>query len=278
MAGRAAHQSPSEPPASPARARCARRAGAGGARGAWLPPTTTRIPRRARGARVQALTAPLHAPHGKVSRAQPQTTTGTYGTSARRGPGGCGRAVWPMAITHAHEDPALSPARPCAAPHRVPCGAPGRGESRPNHPGTYGTGPTCTPREGGSTVRSLAPTLSHRSQGASTSKKLPCCWLINNPPHQNLRHLRAAPRGGLERAAAGPPGSRTASATVAVRALGPCMAPERKPEASTTRASPLTAWHPAPHEWAKVCVTGAQHGCGWPSRCRPEPGVHPPVL
>ena len=65
MAGRAAHQSPSEPPASPARARCARRAGAGGARGAWLPPTTTRIPRRARGARVQALTAPLHTPHGK---------------------------------------------------------------------------------------------------------------------------------------------------------------------------------------------------------------------
>ena len=65
MAGRAAHQSPSEPPASPARARCARRAGAGGARGVWLPPTTTRIPRRARGARAQALTAPLHAPHGK---------------------------------------------------------------------------------------------------------------------------------------------------------------------------------------------------------------------
>ena len=65
MAGRAAHQSPSEPPASPARARCARRAGAGGARGVWLPPTTTRIPRRARGARAQALTAPLHAPHGE---------------------------------------------------------------------------------------------------------------------------------------------------------------------------------------------------------------------
>ena len=59
------------------------------------------------------------------SRAQPQTTTGTYGTSARRGPGRCGWAVWPMAITHAHEDAALSPARPCAAPHRVPCGAPG---------------------------------------------------------------------------------------------------------------------------------------------------------
>ena len=124
------------------------------------------------------------------------------------------------------------------------------GRSHTNTPGTYGTGPTCTPREGGSTVRSLAPTLSHRSQGASTSKKLPCCWLINNPPHQNLRHLRAAPRGGLERAAAGPPGSWTASATVAVRALGPCMAPERKPEASTTRASPHrmahTPAHPAP--------------------------------
>jgi len=93
----------------------------------------------------------------------------TYDTSARRGPGGCG---WPMAITHAHEDPALRPARPCAAPHRVPCGAPGRGESRPNHPGTYGTGPTCTPREGGSTVRPVAPTLPRRSQGASTSKNL----------------------------------------------------------------------------------------------------------
>jgi len=58
-------RAPRSPPVSPARARCARRAGAGGSRGAWLPPTTTRIPRRARGARVQALTAPLHTPHGK---------------------------------------------------------------------------------------------------------------------------------------------------------------------------------------------------------------------
>ena len=51
-------------PANPARARCARRARVGGARGAWPPPTPTRIPRRARGAHVQALTAPLHTPHG----------------------------------------------------------------------------------------------------------------------------------------------------------------------------------------------------------------------
>jgi hypothetical protein len=133
VAGRAAHQSPSEPPASPARARCARRARAGGARGAQLPPTPTRIPRRARGARVQALTAPLHAPHGKGVPCPTQTTPGTYGTSARRGPGGCGWAVWPMAITRAHNDPALRPARPCAAPHRVPCGAPG-GEVPPQPP------------------------------------------------------------------------------------------------------------------------------------------------
>ena len=67
------------------------------------------------------------------SRAQPQTTTGTYGTSARRGPGRCGWAARPVAIAHAHEDPALRLARPCAAPHRVPCGAPG-GEVPPQPP------------------------------------------------------------------------------------------------------------------------------------------------
>ena len=166
---------------------------------------------------------------------------GTYGTSARRGPGGCGWAVSPMAITHAHEDPALRPARPCAAPHRVPCGAPQGGGPASTPPGTYGTGPTCTPREGGSTVRPLAPTLPRRSQGASTSKKLPCCWLINNPPHQNLRHLRAAPRRGLERAAAGPPGSRTArrrSPSAPSVHTWPLSASRRR----RPRARPPTAW------------------------------------
>ena len=51
------------------------------------------------------------------SRAQPQTTTGTYGTSARRGPGGCGWAVWPMAIARAREDPAPSPQHAHARHH-----------------------------------------------------------------------------------------------------------------------------------------------------------------
>ena len=56
----------------------------------------------------------------------------------------------------------------------------------------------------------------------------------------------------------GPTRVEDGSATVAVRALGPYMALERKPEASTTRASPHrmahTKAHPAPHEWAKVRV------------------------
>ena len=89
-------------------------------------------------ARAGAHCTPAHASRcaggggGGGSRASAQPP-GTYGTSARRGPGRCGWAVWPMAITHAHEDPALRPARPCAAPHRVPCGAPG-GEVPPQPP------------------------------------------------------------------------------------------------------------------------------------------------
>ena len=181
---------------------------------------------------------------------------GTYDTSARRGPGGCG---WPVAIARAHEDPALSPARPCAAPHRVPCGAPAGGRSRTQPPQAR----TARARRArrARAGRPYDPLHPHSRAGHRVRlrvKSSPCCWLINNPPHQNLRHLRAAPRRGLERAAAGPPGSRTASATVAVRALGPYMALERKPEASTTRASPHrmahTKAHPAPHEWAKVRV------------------------
>ena len=63
MAGRAAHPKPLEAHPSPARARCARREGAGGARGARVPPAHARIPRWARGAGARALTAPLHAPY-----------------------------------------------------------------------------------------------------------------------------------------------------------------------------------------------------------------------
>ena len=57
MAGSAPHQRPLEALGASARARCARRAGAGQPHGLWLSPTPMRIPRRARGARR----APLHA-------------------------------------------------------------------------------------------------------------------------------------------------------------------------------------------------------------------------
>ena len=140
----------------------------------------------------------------------PNHHTGTYGTSARRGPGGCGRAARPVAIAHAHEDPALRPARPCAAPHRVPCGAPGGVPPQPPHRHARHAGPTCTRRARAG--RPYGPLHPHSRTGHRVRlrvKSSPCCWLINDPSHQNLRHLRAAPRGGLERAAAGPPGSRT---------------------------------------------------------------------
>ena len=54
----APHQSPLEPLGASARARCARRAGAGEARGVRLPPAHARIPRGARDPRVRAFTAP----------------------------------------------------------------------------------------------------------------------------------------------------------------------------------------------------------------------------
>jgi hypothetical protein len=47
-----------------------------------------RIPRRARGARVQARACALHAPHGKESRAQPQTPQAR--TARARGVGRAG--------------------------------------------------------------------------------------------------------------------------------------------------------------------------------------------
>ena len=76
-AGRAAHHEPLEAPEASARARCARREGAGGARGAWLPPAHARIPRWARGAGARALTAPLHAPHGATGGRSPKPNTPT---------------------------------------------------------------------------------------------------------------------------------------------------------------------------------------------------------
>jgi hypothetical protein len=147
-------------------------------------------------------------------------------------------------------------------------------------PGTCGTGPTCTPREGGSTALSVA----------TLGDPVPACasalvfWL-NHTPSRNLRHLRAALRRGLERAAAGPPGSRT------VR--------QRSPSAPSIRTWPLSASRRrrpgarAPHRMptprrtqrrtsrprcARTLVIGVQHGCGWLSRCRTEPSVHLPVL
>ena len=48
-------------PGASARARCARRAGAGRAHGAWPPPAPMRIPRGAQGTRVRASLHPLRA-------------------------------------------------------------------------------------------------------------------------------------------------------------------------------------------------------------------------
>ena len=76
-AGRVAHPNPSRRARARARARCARREGAGGARGAWVPPSHARIPRRARGAGARALTAPLHAPHGAAGGRSPKPSTPT---------------------------------------------------------------------------------------------------------------------------------------------------------------------------------------------------------
>ena len=111
-------------------------------------------------ARAGACVRPARASRcARGSRACVQPS-GTYGTSARRGPGGCGWAVSPMAITRAHKDPALSPQH-AHARHHIACraGAPGGGSPAPGPPGTHGTGPTCTPHEGGSTARPVAPTL-----------------------------------------------------------------------------------------------------------------------
>ena len=68
-------------------------------------------------ARAGAHCTPAHASRcARGSRACVQPS-GTYGTSARRGPGGCGWAVWPMAIARAREDPAPSPQHAHARHH-----------------------------------------------------------------------------------------------------------------------------------------------------------------
>jgi hypothetical protein len=123
-------------------------------------------------ARAGAHCTPAHASRcaggggGPAPKPNPQARAARARGVGRAGAGGpCGPwlspapAVIPRCAQRAH-----------VRHHRVPCGAPGG--SRTNTPGTYGTGPTCTPREGGSTVRPVAPTLPCRSQGASTSKKL----------------------------------------------------------------------------------------------------------
>ena len=109
---------------------------------------------------------------------------GTYGTSARRGPGGCG---WPMAITHAHEDPALSPARPCAAPHRVPCGAPAGGRSRTQPPQAR----TARARRArrARAGRPYGPLHPHSRAGHRVRLRVKIslgCWLIFRPPSPKL--------------------------------------------------------------------------------------------
>ena len=161
MAGRAAHQSPSEPPASPARARCARRAGAGGARGVWLPPTTTRIPRRARGARAQALTAPLHAPHGK---GVPCPTPNHHRHVRHEREAWAGQVRVGRTARGYHPRPRGSRTEPstpmCGTTSRSMRGA-RRGGPASTPTGTHGTRArrAHTPREGGSAVQPVAPTL-----------------------------------------------------------------------------------------------------------------------
>ena len=73
MSYRAPHQRPLEALGAPARARCARRAGAGEARGVRLPPAHARIPRGARDPRVRASLHPLRAPRG-APRGRTKTT------------------------------------------------------------------------------------------------------------------------------------------------------------------------------------------------------------
>ena len=220
--------------------------------------------------------------------------------AARRrcGPGGCGWALWPVAITRARSDPALSLTRLCAAPSRATRGAMGGGGggSTPglNPPGPQPTNqPRTNPQARAARARRAHRAragrphcpLQHsgipwRPQGASA-----LVFWLNHTPSRNLRHLRAALRRGLERAAAGPPGSRT------VR--------QRSPSAPSIRTWPLSASRRrrpgarAPHRMptprrtqrrtsrprcARTLVIGVQHGCGWLSRCRTEPSVHLPVL
>jgi len=134
VAGRAAHPNPSRRTRARARARCARREGAGGARGAWVPPSHARIPRRTRGAGARALAAPLHAPHGAAGGRSPKPSTATpdcerdahagwvRGVGAIRGSRPCTRG--------AHVKPeAPGPARLCwliLLPSPETCGISGR--------------------------------------------------------------------------------------------------------------------------------------------------------
>jgi len=235
----------------------------GGARGAWPPPTPTRIPRRARGARVQALTAPLHTPHGKGVPCPTQTTPGMYGTSARRGPSGCGWAVWPMAITRACSDPALRPARPCAAPSRSMRGARGVPHQHPRH---VRHGPDVHAARGRVDRTPVAPTLPCRSQGASTSKKLARLLADLTTPLTKTcgisglllvvgssALLRAHQgRGRLRRRSPPAPSVHTSPLSASRR---------RRPRARPPpHRMAHTKAHPAPHEWAKVRVSTRDRG------------------
>ena len=161
MAGSAPHQSPLGPLGASARARCARRAGVGGARGARLLPAPMRIPRRARSCRVRRSLHPcalLAVRHGVALK--PPTP----------------RHVWYEHEAHAESGRAARTARGCRPrPRRShaghgttgsicsvpPHGAPGRVHQTPPAPLGARLSAMCEPRVGGSLVRPAAPTHAH---------------------------------------------------------------------------------------------------------------------
>ena len=122
-------------------------------------------------ARAGAHCTPAHASRcARGSRACVQPS-GTYGTSARRGPGGCGRAARPVAIAHAHEDPALRPARAHARHHIAFHAGRQAGRSRLNPPtGTHGTRARRAHAARGRVGRTARCTLTRASGGARDAR------------------------------------------------------------------------------------------------------------
>ena len=137
----------------------------------------------------EAFTAPLRAPRG-APRGRTKTTNppGTYGTSTRRTPRGCGPLVRPVAVAHAHEDltPGTAPREASASPHTVRHGA-----RAPNPPAPLGARLSARrePRGLRTTARPVAPT---RARGALVSVSL--ARLGHEKVSSNVRHVRGRSR------------------------------------------------------------------------------------